>query len=149
MSDEAITKSRQITDEEINLLASYTKSRKTTLWGQESETTPTLVHTVFGDGRSIITLEPTNSRPDYYVMLADSSINSFEDALEFIADNEELVFQAIEEEYGNVDDQQYDEDDNEIETPEDDWWEDGEMPLNISSGYTAGYYDNQILKKRG
>lgn len=137
MSNDKIIKTRRITYEETKTLAPYTKKHKTKLWGQESETTPTLVHMVFGDGRSIITLEPTNSRPDYYVMLADSSINSFEDALEFIADNEELVFQAIEEDYGNIDDQQYD----------DDWWKDGEMPLNIGSGYTAGYFDNQIFKQ--
>jgi len=137
---------RQITKEELKAIEPLTKRHKTSLWGQESETTPTVVHTVFGDGGSVVTLEPANSRPCYYVILADSSFNCFEDFLRFMADNEELVLQAIEEEYGNVDDQQYDEDGYAIETPDDDWWEDGEMPLNIGSGYTTGYFNNQPFK---
>ncbi len=136
---------RQITEKELEILKPFSKRHKTSLWGSESGTTPTVVHTVFGDGHSIITLEPTNDRPSYYVMLADSTIKCFEDALEFISCNEELVFQAIEEEYGNVDDQQYDEEENEID---DDLYVDGEMPLNIGSGYTAGYFDNQPLQKK-
>jgi hypothetical protein len=143
----ATTDTRPITDEELKILEPFTKKHKTFLWGQESETTPTVVHTVFGDGGSVVTLEPTNGRPDYYVILADSSFNCFEDFLRFVAENEELVFQAIEEEYGNADDEQYDEDGNEIETLDDNWWTDGKMPLNISSGYTTGYFDNQPFKK--
>jgi len=125
---------RQITKEELKAIEPLTKRHKTSLWGQESETTPTVVHTVFGDGGSVVTLEPMDSRPDYYVILADSSFNCFEDFLGFMADNEELVLQAIEDEYGNVDDEAgYD-------------WEDGEMPLNIGSGYTTGYFNNQPFK---
>ena len=141
--------SRHITKEELETLKPFSKKRKAWLWGHESETTPTIVHTVFGDGHSIITLEPTNDRPAYYVMLADSTIKCFEDALHFISYNEELVFQAIEEEYGNIDDQQYDEEGKEIEYDPygDHSCEDGEMPLNIGSGYTAGYFDNQPLQK--
>ncbi len=135
--------SRHITKKELEILKPFSKKHKEFLWGQESETTPTVVNTVFGDGRSIITLEPANDRPAYYVILADSTIKCFEDALEFIANNEELVFQAIEEEYGNVDDL-YDED-GEID---EDLYENGEMPLNIGSGYTAGYFDRQPLQKK-
>lgn len=141
------TDTRPITDDELKKLEPLTKRHKTSLWGQESKTTPTVVHTVFGDGGSVVTLEPANSRPDYYVILADSSVNCFEDFLRFVAENEELVFQAIEEEYGNVDDQQYDEDGYDIDTPDEDWWEDGEMPLNIGSGYTTGYFYKQPFKK--
>ena len=141
-----ITDSRPITEDELKQLQPFLKKHKACLWGHESETTPTVVHTVFGDGGSVVTLEPANSRPDYYVILADSSFNCFEDFLRFMAENEGLVLQAIEEEYGNVDDQQYDDDCNDIETPDDDWWEDGEMPLNTSSGYTTGYFDNQPFK---
>lgn len=137
---------RQMTDEEVKQLEPFLKKHKTTLWGQERDTTPTLVHTVFGDGRAVVTLDPANSRPDYYVILADSSTKCFEDFLRFIAENEELVLRAIEEEYGNVDDQQYDDDGNEIEMAEEDEWVDGELPLNTSSGYTTGYFDNQPFK---
>ncbi len=140
------TDTRQITQAELKAVKPFVEKHKTSLWGQESMTTPTLVHTVFGDGRSIVTLEPANSRPDYYVILADSSMSCFKDFLRFLSENEELVLQAIEKDYGNVDDQQYDNDENEIDTPEDDWWEAGEMPLNTGSGYTTGYFFNQPLK---
>lgn len=121
---------RPITDEEIKMLVPYTKEHKTSLWGQPCKTTPTLVDSVFGDGGSLISLDPTNSRPDFYIMLAPSSIKSFEDALDFIMHNEELIYEPIELEFGNVDDEDYDSDEN----------EDGRMALNIGSGYTAGYY---------
>ena len=119
---------RPITKEEIEMLAPYTKEHKTTLWGQACKTTPTLVDTVFGDGGSLITLEPANSRPDYYIMLAPSSIKCWRDALVFISENEELIYEPIEIEFGNVDDE--DEDVG------------GTLALNIHSGYTAGYFDN-------
>lgn len=126
---------RPITDEEIKMLLPYTKKHKTSLWGQPHIITPTLVNTVFGDGGSLITLDPTNSRPDFYIMLAPSSIKSFEDAIDFISHNEELIYEPIELEFGNVDDDSYDPDDE--DDPDD---EPGRMALNISSGYTAGYY---------
>ena len=146
-----LTDTRQITEEELKAIKPFTKKHKASLWGQKSETTPTVVHTVFGDGGSVVTLEPANSRPDRYIILADSSFNCFEDFLQFMRENEELVLQAIEEEYGNVDDQQYDEDGKEIDCYDDEWeeWEngeDGEMPLNIGSGYTTGYFNNQPFK---
>lgn len=143
-----ITDSRPITEDELVKLKPFTKKHKAHLWGQVSENTPTIVHTVFGDGETTVTLEPTNDRPAYYVILADSSINCFEDFLRFVAENEDLVFQAIEEEYGNADDPQYDDNGNVIEQDSDDydWGKDGELPLNISSGYTTGYFDNQPFK---
>ncbi len=122
---------RPITPKEIKMLLPYTKEHKTTLWGTEYKTTPTLVDTVFGDGGSLISLEPTNSRPDYYIILAPSSIKSFENALRFVSENEELIYEPIECEFGNVD---YEVDDEDCEA------EDGCMPLNIGSGYTAGYF---------
>lgn len=132
---EMIIDTRPITKEEIKLLLPYTKEHKTSLWGQTYKTTPTLVDTVFGDGGSLITLDPTNSRPDYYIMLAPSNIKSFEDALEFISNNEELIYEPIELEFGNVEDDSYDpyDDDDPDNEP-------GRMTLNIGSGYTAGYF---------
>ncbi len=122
---------RPITKEEIEMLASYMKEHKTTLWGQACKTTPTLVDTVFGDGGSLITLEPANSRPDYYIMLAPSSIKCWRGALDFISENEELIYEPIEIEFGNVDDEDYDEDED----------VGGTLALSIGSGYTAGHYD--------
>lgn len=126
------TETRPITKEETEMLAPYAKEHKTTLWGQACKTTPTLVGTVFGDGGSLITLEPTNSRPDYYLMLAPSSIKCWREALNFISENEELIYEPIEIEFGNVDDEDYDEDED----------VGGTLALNIGSGYTAGRYDN-------
>lgn len=135
-------KTRDITPEEIEMLSPYTKEHEASLWGQKSKTTPTLVNTVFGDGGSLISLDPANSRPDYYIMLAPSSIKSFEDALDFISHNEELIYEPIELEFGNVDDDSYDPDDE--DDPDD---EPGCLALNIGSGYTAGYYDK--FKRKG
>lgn len=140
---EQSVETRPITKKEIEMLLPYTKEREVNLWGRVCKTTPTLVNTVFGDGGSLITLDPTNSRPDYYIMLAPSSIKSFEDALEFVADNEELIYEPIELEFGNVDDDSFDP--NDEDDPDN---EPGRMALNISSGYTAGYYDNFELKTK-
>ncbi|KKL57400.1 hypothetical protein LCGC14_2235790 [marine sediment metagenome] len=140
------TDSRQITDRELEKLKPFSEQHKASLWGEEMNTTPTIVHTVFGNGRSLVTLRPMSTRPDYYVILADSSITSYGDFLNFMREHEELVFQAIEEEYGNVD-WQYDEDDNEIETPGECEWNEGEMPLDTSCGYTTGFFNEQPFVK--
>ena len=123
---------RPITKEEIEMLAPFTKEGDGYLWGSKYKVTPTLVDTVFGDGGSLITLDPTNSRPWFYIMLAPSSIKCWRDALDFISENEELIYEPIELEFGNVDDDDYDETEH----------GDGEMALSIGSGYTAGHYDN-------
>ena len=62
---------------------------------------------------------------------------------EILWDNEELIYEPIELEFGNVDDDSfdpYDEDDPDNEP--------GRMALNIGSGYTAGYYDKFKLKAK-
>jgi len=123
---------RPIVPKDIENIAKYLKEHETSLWGKKYKTTPTLVDTVFGDGGSLISLDPTNSRPHYYIMLAPSSIKSFDDALDFISNNEELIYEPIELEYGNIDDDYYDENEDVA----------GNMALNIGSGYTAGYFYN-------
>lgn len=142
-----ITDTRPITESELEKLKPLCQRHKTSLWGKESMTTPTIVHTVFGDGGSMVTLEPMDSRPDYYVFLADSSFTCFGDVLDFMRDHQELVLQAIEEEYGNVDDQEYDEEGNGIETDEPNYGPDGDLVLSTSSGYTTGYFYEQPFKK--
>ena len=130
---------RSITQKEIESLAQYLKSHKVGLWGSSYNVTPTLVHTVFGDGGQLISFEPTNSRPWYYILLAPSSIKSFDDALLFVSENEELIYRPIEEMYGNVDDCEDADEDSDL---------DGKMPLNIGSGYTCGFfYDYKKDKK--
>lgn len=121
---------RPITNAERKMLQPFTKKQKSSLWGHTYDTVPTLVDTVFGDGGSLISLEPTNSRPDFYIMLAPSEIKCWRDALDFISENEELIYEPIEIEFGNVDDEDYDEDEH----------PDGCLALNIGSGYTAGHF---------
>ena len=130
---------RPITKEEIEMLAPYTKQGDGYLWGSKYRVTPTLVDTVFGDGGSLISLEPTNSRPWFYIMLAPSSIKCWRDALDFISEHEELIYEPIEIEFGNVDDEDYDESEH----------GDGEMALSIGSGYTAGHFDNFTNTAKG
>jgi hypothetical protein len=130
---------RPITKEEIEMLKPWLKPQNAGLWGQTYKTKPTLVDTVFGDGGSLITLDPANSRPDFYIMLAPSEITCWEDALNFIADNEEFIYEPIEIEFGNVDDEDYDENEH----------PDGCLALNIGSGYTAGHYDNFTNTAKG
>ena len=129
---------RPITEKEIKTLGPYTKEQDTSLWGVKYKTTPTLVDTVFGDGGSLISLDPANSRPDYYIMLVDSNIQSFEDAIDFISNNEELIYEPIELEFGNYED---DYDDDGAYIPDDEETA-GHLKLNICSGYTAGYFHN-------
>lgn len=142
MKTEEEIPTRPMTAEEIEKLKPYTKRQTAYLWGKKYRTTPTLVHTVFGDGKQLISLDPAATRPDYFVILADSSIKSMPDAFDFIANNEELVFCAIEEEYGNVDDPEYDDEGNEIEEPEYDQGPDGALRLNTSCGWVAGFYED-------
>lgn len=139
-----VIETRDITQEEIKTLSPYLKKHKEGLWGQSYQVIPTLVHTVFGDGGQLISLEPTNSRPWYYLILAPSKIESLEDALEFVTENEEAIFQPIEEMYGDVDDTGWDgENEEDLEKAD----IDGEMPLNIGSGYTCGYFYDYKKKK--
>lgn len=128
---------RPITEKEIKMLEPYTKEQTESLWGTTYKSTPTLIPTVFGDGGSLISLEPTNSRPSYYIMLAPSNIKSFEDAIDFIMNNEELIYEPIELEFGNSDDD-YDEDG--VCINEDEEADAGRLKLNIGSGYTAGHF---------
>lgn len=137
-------KTRDITQKEIKTLSPYLKKHSESLWGKSCQVVPTLCHTVFGDGGQLISLEPTNSRPWYYLILAPSSIMSLEDALIFVSENEEAIFQPIEEMYGNVDDIGWD-GENEEDLEEADI--NGEMPLNIGSGYTCGYYYDYLKDK--
>ena len=130
---------RPIKKEEIEMLAPYLKEGDAWLWGSKSRVKPTLVNTVFGDGGSLISLEPTNSRPWFYIMLAPSEIKCWEDALRFVSENEELIYEPIEIEFGNVDDEDYDEDED----------CDCGMALNIGSGYTAGHFDNFTNTPKG
>ena len=45
-----------------------------TLWGVRYSITPRLCSRVFGDGQLALTISPLNTRPERYVVLADSSL---------------------------------------------------------------------------
>jgi len=44
-------------------------------WGKEYDIEPEIVEKKFGDGKQKIYIQPLNTRPDYYIVFIDSSIN--------------------------------------------------------------------------
>jgi len=103
-------KERKITDKEIELLRPYTKKRKVSLWGTPSMVTPCLIRTVFGNGKQLMGFQTLNSRPKYYLVLVDSKtpIDNDDAFDEFFEKHfgifPDVIYQAIEEEYGNAND---------------------------------------------
>lgn len=56
------------------LLRSIIERRhKVKFWGSPHMITPRLITEVFGDGKKLISIEPTDWRPNYYVVRVDSS----------------------------------------------------------------------------
>jgi hypothetical protein len=45
------------------------------LWGDARKITPRLVGETFGDGRRLVFIEPTMTRPNYYIVRVDSGWN--------------------------------------------------------------------------
>lgn len=75
------------------------KSKNVEFWGKVHEITPVQIDKKFGDGKQCVYLAPINTRPNYYVIYIDSSID-ISDGL--IMDNylNDGVFGQIEENYG-------------------------------------------------
>lgn len=83
-------------------------------WGSEYDITPAFVAAFFGDGKQLVAITPLNTRPNYYVIRVDSSWNlsNFQDE-PIMGDYIDEIYDAIEAEYGCMDDR-----DEEDETPE-------------------------------
>lgn len=90
-----------------------TKPQNVRFWGSDYTVTPALVTEVHGDGSQIVYLEPLFTRPNYYILRIDSSIDLRDDESLSEADKQnygavyELLLQMIEEEYDSLD--RYDE----------------------------------------
>ena len=100
MSRRADPRKTPIDEHELRSLVE--RPRKGYLWGQQYDISPRVIGQVFGDGRSLITIWPLTTRPNYFVVRVDSG-ESFE-----IRDVLNDIYAAAEEEYGYYD--QLDED---------------------------------------
>lgn len=94
-------------------LAQETQTRTVRFWGSDHEVTPVLVSEVHGDGLQIVYLEPLFTRPNYYILRIDSSVDLYDDESLPEVDKQnygsvqELLLQMVEEEYDCLD--RYDE----------------------------------------
>ena len=52
----------------------FTKRRKVTHWGQEYTITPAVAKGHLGDGKLLLSFQPLNTRPDFYLIRVDSQI---------------------------------------------------------------------------
>ena len=87
-------------DEIEEYIEKITTPYKVVFWGDEYEITPVLVAEFSGDGRQFVGVEPINTRPNWYLVRIDSSIDVGSDDFDY----DEMLLQPIENEFGNVDD---------------------------------------------
>lgn len=65
-------------------LTSLTSPRTATLWGNDYTITPALVSRIDGDGLRLLTVTPTNTRPNYYLVRVDSECDIDEIVVEVL-----------------------------------------------------------------
>ena len=72
-------------------------------WGSRYFVEPALVYERFGDGRCWGTLSPTNTRPNHYLIMGDSSWSDCRGSTSaaFYTALDQLILPAIEEQYGS------------------------------------------------
>lgn len=86
-----------------------TATRETSHWGQPCTITPALVDEKHGDGLQVVWLSSIDTRPFYYVLQIDSSIELDNDDSLNEDDKKnygtvwEMMLQMIEEQYDNID----------------------------------------------
>ena len=80
------------------------RPREAYLWGQRRTITPRLVTQVFGDGGMLLALEPTDTRPNYYVVRVPSELvtSNWSSGEPHIADLLNDILEAIKDEYGSA-----------------------------------------------
>lgn len=90
----------KILDNEIDLfIKELVKEKKVSFWGVDYMITPALVSEIHGDGLQIVGVESMATRPNYYILRIDSSVDITSDDF----DEDEILLQPIEEEFGNID----------------------------------------------
>lgn len=98
------------TEEEIEtIMKYYGREREVEMWGQKCIIKPCIIENVQGDGLQAVYLTPINTRPNYYVLRIDSSIDIENEELFFEGTDEEIepcemLLQMIEEEVININD---------------------------------------------
>lgn len=103
---------------------------KTRWWGSDYTCDPRFVDQALGDGNVLLGLQPLNTRPNYYVIRIDSSwhlscCRECEDKCpDELIDHLEEIYEAIDEEYCDVDSIRYsnENDIEEGEEPDSDKW---------------------------
>jgi hypothetical protein len=81
------------------LKAKLEKPYWTRFWGRRCKVKPKLVTAVLGDGKTLISLTPLNTRPQHYFVFIDSSWFPTQDGEE-IYDHLDEICDAIEDEFG-------------------------------------------------
>ena len=77
--------------------------RKMRLWGQESEEQVALCETILGDGEMLLAVQPLATRPTYYLIRVDSKwATSNYDEGETVGDHMDEIYEAIEDDYGQL-----------------------------------------------
>lgn len=128
-----VSAKREMTEDERSRWAALIETEeRVRFWGHSYTITPKLVSTVWGNGEKWMHLTPLNTRPNYYVLRVDSRLGA-EGWPEF-ADICDDVYNAIEDEFGRVDDDM-DEDDSDSEELRD--W----PAADFSVGSSWGDYD--------
>jgi len=90
-------------------LEQETKPQEVYFWGGDYVVTPALVSEIHGDGLQIVWLSSLFTRPNYYLLRIDSSIDLNDDESLPEADKmsyetvQELLLQMVEDEFGALD----------------------------------------------
>lgn len=93
----------------IEFLEQETKPQKVRFWGEDYVVTPALVSEMHGDGLQIVWLSSIYTRPNYYILRIDSSIDLDNDESLSEKDQQnygavyELLLNMIEDEYDSLD----------------------------------------------
>ena len=94
-----------ITDE---LLEYLTRERTKTMWGQKTTSYDCLIEAIHGDGKQLAYLQTMDSRPFYYIIRVDSSLDFDKDYNEILPEDsecyfDEMLMRMIKDEHDNID----------------------------------------------
>jgi hypothetical protein len=145
---------------EINteeLLEYLTRERTKTMWGQKTISYDCLIEAQHGDGKQLVYFQTMNSRPFYYIIRVDSSLDLDKDYNEILPENsdvyfDEMLMRMIEEEHDNID--KYEETESGMYTCDQDR-EEGIKPFeykwpmfSLGAGCSCGTIDVEYYKRQ-
>ena len=96
------------TEEEIaKIMAFFAKEYLATLWSDNINIKPEIIAETQGDGLQVVYLEPLDTRPNYYVLRIDSSIDIDNDEIVHYNGEEiyiaEMLLQLVETQHNTID----------------------------------------------